>query len=123
MIGCEETGSDVPRKGKTSKKRMKARATPKLPQVNNITSDSFGTSTNYIRNNSSVIGFHSDVPRTKKTYERKKAGATRELPQVNMIDGLLGLNGNNPSFSVEKMPFSRTSTSKVNLYQRGIRRD
>ncbi|KAL2515718.1 uncharacterized protein Fot_29689 [Forsythia ovata] len=119
VIGCEETGSDVPRKGKTSKKRMEAGATPELPQVNNITSDSFGTSTNYIRNNSSVIGFEetgSDVPRKEKTYKkRKKAGATPELPQVNMIDGLLDLNGNNLSFSVEKMPFSGTSTPKGKL--------
>ncbi|KAL2492682.1 Uncharacterized protein Adt_28310 [Abeliophyllum distichum] len=93
VIGCEETGSDVPRKGKTSKKRMKAGATPELPQETG-----------------------SDVPRKEKTYKkRKKAGATPELPQVNMIDGLLDLNGNNPSFSVEKMPFSGTSSPKGKL--------
>ncbi|CAA3007226.1 Hypothetical predicted protein [Olea europaea subsp. europaea] len=116
VIGKQEMGSDVPIKGKTSKKTKMAGATPELPQVNNI---SFGTSTNDITNDSSKIGGQetgSDVPSKEKTSKkRKKAGATPELSQVNMIDVLLGLDGNNPSFSLEKVPFTGTSTSKGKL--------
>ncbi|CAI9757449.1 unnamed protein product [Fraxinus pennsylvanica] len=115
LIGSQEMGSDVPTKGKTSKTK-KAGATPELPQVDNI---SFRTRTNVITNNSSLIGGQEMgshvLSKEKSSKKRKMAGATLELPQVNMIDGLLSLYGNNLSFSVEKVPFSGTSTSKGKL--------
>ncbi|CAI9753940.1 unnamed protein product [Fraxinus pennsylvanica] len=116
VIGSQEMGFDVPIKVITSKKTKTAGATPELPQVNNI---SFGMSTNDITNNSSEIGGQetgSDVPSKEKTSKkRKKVGSTPEIPQVNMIDELLDLNGNNPIFSLEKVPFSGTSTPKGKL--------
>lgn len=115
LIGGQEMGSDVPTKGKTSK-TAKAEGTPELPQVDNI---SFRTRTNDITNNSSLIGGQEMgshvLSEEKSSKKRKMAGATLELPQANMIDGLLSLYGNNMSFSVEKVPFSGTSTSKGKL--------
>ncbi|XP_022845096.1 uncharacterized protein LOC111368112 [Olea europaea var. sylvestris] len=115
LIGSQGTGSDVPTNGETLKTK-KAGATPELPQVDNI---SFQTRTNHITNNSCPIGDQetgSQVLRKEKTSKKRKtAGATLELPQFNMIDGLLSLYGNDMSFSVEKVPFSGTSTSKGKL--------